>query len=496
MFNEISKIQSGSLKKLTKLTYLNLYKNSLDQIEPHAFEGMEHLQHLILSNSHITRVNNDMIGSLPSLRYLSFEDCTYLEYVEGSALKQLPSLEELSFQSCTNLVIDKKIFQNITNLTILKLDEVRKMNTSVITDKDSFQNTNLERLYISHLNNISDFPMSLYGLNITHLDISYNNIHHMKRKIVTEFLDKFQRLKVFQADHNPYICTCGLSDYVRFLNKSYLYKGVEIGAEDDYVCITPSALEKHSIFDLEKEKYMCFVPRRIVPLSTLYGPFIVEMLILIICVTLSVIIRFRLYFFNIYRKYLFALRTTKDYDYDAYIAYSSNDSNLIISRSDSCTFHQQLDSDIQDGKERFKLAIRERDFPVGSHAEIIVEFMEKSRKLIFILSDDFITNKDSNDRCNFEIQFALQMLNDGDFSRIIIVVKNPISQSAPDLLEAVRRERACFDWPTTPAQKVEFWESLRSELRAPKKKQPGEAQGRGKLCSLFSRCLPGCHCCP
>ena len=480
-YNKIDTISRDSFIGLPNLQYLNLYSNKLGHIMDGSFTGLDMLEKLTLGHCGIGQILNNTFGRLPSLVYLSFEECySKAYYIEHSALKELPSLQYLSFQDNRGLVIDKMIFQSLSNLHTLNLDNVIKMKIDVILNATSFEGTPIKNLFISGLN-ISHFPVSLYDKNLTRLDISRNNIHHFDYHVV-KYLYRFHWLKLFLAGNNPYICTCRLSFFVHWLNVSIETCHKHFGAKDEYICIAPHTLKSDSIFELEKSKYMCFeqyppfalYPYDFVSYSILYFTFIT---------LFSLIFRYKI------RKIIFVIKPIKNksyenvikpikdkaynyvikpiknksYEYDAYISYSNAD-YLFIEKELS----EELDSEVMDGKERFNLAIRDRDFRPGAIVDNIDECMRKSRKLVFILSDSFLQNKDPLEFCTLEMNIALQTVDDANFSRIIFIQKGPLTENLPPLVDAMVRQKVCLQWPEDTRKQKKFWKHLRRELRRPK----------------------------
>ena len=456
-YNQIETISRNSFIGLANLQYLNLYSNKLENIIDGSFNGLDYLQTLILAHSMIYQVLSKTFGRLSSLLYLSFEECMYTTYIEEAALKELQRLQILSFQDNCNLVIDKMIFQNLPNLHTLMLDNVIEIKLDVILNATSFEGTPIENLFISGLNT-PHFPVSIHNKKISRLDISYNNIHHFDYHIV-KYLHRYNRLKSFLADHNPYICTCRLSNFVRWLNDSYWTNYMKTKEENEYICISPINFQNHSIFELVKSKYMCFVDKT--PVS-LYHVFIYPMLSFTVITLFSLVLRYKT------RKIVFGIKPIKNksFEYAAYISYS-NAEYLFIEKELS----EELDSEVLDGKERFKLAIRDRDFRPGTNVDNIDECMRKSRKLVFILSNSFFQNKDPLEFCTLEMNIALQSVDDADFSRIIFIQKGPLTENLPPLVDAILHAKGSLQWPEDARKQKKFWKHLRRELRSPETKR-------------------------
>ena len=449
--NAIDSIPSHSFKGMPQLIYLTLYGNSLRNIQKDAFTGLENLRNLILSSSRIAKISSDVLGHLPKLQYLSFEECTYLQEIGKNTLKGIPNVEDLSFQNCVNLNIEEKIFKGLPHLKTLRLDYVTRIKPEVITANDSFEGTLLQKLYVTKTN-ISKFPLGLYGKNMTHIDIENNNIYHIYPHIVFKYLMTYHDLVYFFGQTNPYVCTCALTDYVTWLNVSYYKHDVETGRTEKYKCIAPKPLKDYSILSLMKSKYKCLQEVVPVPLVQLYTPFIFEVCVLILMAICNTVIRFRLSLNRFVRKIIFQRHSL----YDAYVFYCHEDYpfvlNELVMKLENHSF--------------FKLAIRGRDIPqtTGStNSRTITKFIQKSRKIILILSDRLLR---SPQFCMLEVSLALELIN--DISKIIIIQIGSITEAVPPWLDEVVRDRGKLVWSNEESQKRRFWNSLKRELQKPK----------------------------
>jgi uncharacterized membrane protein YgcG len=85
--------------------------------------------------------------------------------------------------------------------------------------------------------------------------------------------------------------------------------------------------------------------------------------------------------------------------YDAFVSYSSLDEDFVVT---------ELAPRLENGHKRFRLCLHYRDFPVGaSIAETIVRSVESSKRVILLVSNNFL----NSEWCKFEFQTAHQQVS-------------------------------------------------------------------------------------
>ena len=145
-----------------------------------------------------------------------------------------------------------------------------------------------------------------------------------------------------------------------------------------------------------------------------------------------------------------------DIDFDAFISYSSLDYRFVLN---------QLISNLEenDDEEHFKLAVDFREFELGAPiVENIVEFINRSRKTIVLLSNNFI---DSN-WTMFEYHMACSKLSERH-DVIILILLEPISHrisQLPGSLKRMLKNNIYIEWTTNTEGQVLFWKKLRRAL--------------------------------
>ncbi|KAM6039503.1 toll-like receptor 2 [Chlamydotis macqueenii] len=155
--------------------------------------------------------------------------------------------------------------------------------------------------------------------------------------------------------------------------------------------------------------------------------------------------------------------------YHAFISYS---------RADADWVRRELLRRLESAAPPYRLCIHERDFTPGRWIiENIVENIERSAKVIFVLSRSFV----DSEWCNYELYFAHQRavgLGAGD---VILVVKEPIDAGAlPRRFARLRKmlgTKTYLEWPREPSRRPFFWLQLRGLLGSPGGLGPAAGEG-------------------
>lgn len=173
--NSITILSSEGFAELKNLQTLILAENKISTIDSKAFNGLESLTTMDLSNNQITTVNG--IFNLTRLQYL---DLSYNEInnLNGQEFENLTSLLEIKLSHNKLTKIPAYEFSTLSNLNILDLS---KNNISVV-DTNAFKGlVRLEKLDLSE-NNIKDIAAntleSLHSLESVNL--SYNSLKEFR----------------------------------------------------------------------------------------------------------------------------------------------------------------------------------------------------------------------------------------------------------------------------------------------------------------------------
>lgn len=114
------------------------------------------------------------------------------------------------------------------------------------------------------------------------------------------------------------------------------------------------------------------------------------------------------------------------------------------------------------------LCLHKRDFLPGQWIlDNIMNSMERSRRTIFVLSENFVRS----DWCRYELDFSHFWLFEGDAGRdpAILILLEPLSKDdVPKRFCKLRKlmsSTTYLEWPQEEERVGEFWRSLRQALR-------------------------------
>lgn len=114
------------------------------------------------------------------------------------------------------------------------------------------------------------------------------------------------------------------------------------------------------------------------------------------------------------------------------------------------------------------LCLHKRDFLPGHWiVDNIMSAMERSRRTVFVLSENFV----QSDWCRYELDFSHFQLFDGNASgdAAILILLEPLSKDdIPKRFCKLRKlmsSTTYLEWPQEEERSGEFWRSLRSALR-------------------------------
>ncbi|XP_070569304.1 toll-like receptor 6 [Ptychodera flava] len=150
----------------------------------------------------------------------------------------------------------------------------------------------------------------------------------------------------------------------------------------------------------------------------------------------------------------FRLEEVREYDFDAFISFSEGDSEWV---------DEQLQPFMEDELE-LRLCIHTRDFHGGKDIFTNIEDnIKKSKKIIFIVSENFVKSS----YCDFEMRLAFSMmlhaLQDERILLFIMLEKVP-QKDMSDILKFFVNTKTYLAWPEgdeNDDERQHFWEHLK-----------------------------------
>ena len=345
----------------------------------------------------------------------------------------LNHLRELILDHCSISNIDEGAFEGQTNLTSLDLGHnfLQSLNQSIFAGLSS-----LSKLILSY-NGIGFIGEKTFEhLNALHyLDLAGNNIKTISR-YVFETLSHISSLKMSM---NPWSCECNYLERMKNFSIKHAHKILDFA---DVTCMklneTTHTLEYHPLADVnlpdfcqsetvvynhtntEIEKLS---RSAIAAMSTVFS------LTALGLVIFGVVFRNR-EFLKVWCFVKFGWKFTGGENkeavnrpYDAFISYSSHDEEFIVQK-----LVPHLEGE-RNGRQGYRLCVHYRDFAVGaSIAESIIAAVELSKRVIIVLSDNFL----NSEWCQYEFQAAHHQLLEERKNRIIMVLLHDINHDMED----------------------------------------------------------------
>ncbi|XP_072316478.1 toll-like receptor 18 [Eucyclogobius newberryi] len=465
------------LSKIKELSIQYVYLNSAPC---DAWLEMRAVQTLDVSNN---RLKNDYIynrrcvykGTLPNLRTFNLTNNELTSLRDLSALtryfdqldildvsnNQLGSAADSSAcvwqQNITRFIAHHNEFVSEALLCLPTTVEYLDLSYCNLDELDMgfFEKaTNLKELLLSG-NKIKYIPPNWKSPSLQSLELDGNSFG-----VIT--IDSFQEMPLLsslKAGNNPYQCTCELNTFVvATISKE------KINLTDwpwNYHCYHPQPLLNTLISKYFPGRVACDI--RLVILICVATTAVVIIVLMVVCYIFDLPWYTKATYQIIRAKYRAYQETTSGevsvFMYHAFISYSHSDADWV---------REQLLPALEHGRNPYRLCIHERDFMPGKWIiDNIIENIENSRKVIFVLSRSFV----NSEWCNYELYFAQQRAMGKSFNDVILVVKEPIDPgSLPNKyckLRKMLRTKTYLEWPQLVSQQSFFWAQLRSVLGRP-----------------------------
>ncbi|KAM9294068.1 toll-like receptor 2 [Gastrophryne carolinensis] len=308
--------------------------------------------------------------------------------------------------------------------------------------------SNLSRLILSD-NKIKFIPSGWYSPNLQVLALEGNSFGVIDKGS----FENLHNLTTLTAGNNPYHCTCDL--YAFFTDT--LSQG-SLALPDwpqNYYCYHPQQLLDTQIQAFKPGLLACNVSL-VVAISVSITAFVVIVCSLL-CWRYDAPWYIRATCQIIRTKYRSKkAMPDKAYAYHAFVSYSYFDAEWV---------RGVLLPHLENSNPPYRICIHERDFLPGRWIiDNIIENIENSRKIIFVLSHNFI----NSEWCNYELYFAHQRAIGHAFEDVILVVKESVTmEDLPKRFHRLRkmlRTKTYLEWPLEENRQLFFWIQLKNIL--------------------------------
>ena len=358
---------------------------------------------------------------------------------EGDTFADYGNLTELNLAYNQIKTLPKKIFKNIPRLRVLNLSG----NSLQLIEFDQSHFNRLEMLDLSSnllIQLDADTRGVLMNLFTTCVNLSLN---------------------VFG---NPLQCSCESLGFLKWLklNKN------RVAYYENTTCLFDNILHNFTGMDdlVNRLDFDCSKPLAMIVTGSLFG-------ITVLGIFLSVFLyrhRWDIRYFllklsqkgKVYQK---LVDLSKDYVYDAFVAYDKNDRNWVVKElipNLETSGEQQGDENPDAIREPMRLCIHERDFQLGNWIEEnIVTAIEQSRQIILVVSNHFLESK----WCRFELEVArMQSLERGRNLIVPILLEDVSLENMPASLQFIVRKHTYIEWKGNEELRGEFWRRLTDVL--------------------------------
>ncbi|XP_069696632.1 toll-like receptor 2 [Periplaneta americana] len=300
-------------------------------------------------------------------------------------------------------------------------------------------------------------PAVLYSAMpwVQRLNLSSNRII-----TVTESMGKStENLSAIDLGGNPFDCTnCHTPEFQEWLHSVSRMDILNSGTMDRLVCSLPSSERNKPIIEVSEDIIEdCEGRSEGVNLYLTVG---IPLGIIFLVMVVSGIAMYRLRFEITYILHLFAVkknaknkRTIEDYEYDAFICFSGKDRPWVIGK---------LLPKLENGPEKFRICMHERDFVLGSYiSQNIVSSMHGSRHTIMVLTKNFVESQ----WCRYELEIANHKLFENNHNFLILLEYERLDRNKlPKHLKYLMTTRTYLEWPEDENEEEEAWKRLQEAL--------------------------------
>lgn len=481
---EMPNFCDGNSTLVPTLSYLNLNKNHLDKLTSEHFKCFDRVKGIGLDENEFYRLENNVLRYATSLTDFSFEhqrahfksidpfafnssSLTWLNFARNDYMFKVGKHLDI-FKFCPNLTylnLGNNFFERKFNFSQVKLVRkmllpLRKLQTLMI---HACGLTELPSNLFQHMKNLK--ILSLFGNSVIGWNddpsifgnITWLNTLHMAGNLIrlvnkTSFpVELLSTLSNIDLSFNQFSCTCDLLWFRDWLRQN---KTVQVkGWPRSYFCKFPPFMTGQRLFSFNPNEESCLLPNPVVIIAIILSVVFVSVAVVVTVLYKSRWhIRYWVYMLRARRRGYINLDQNMGFVYDGFVVYSEGDQDWV---------HKVLVPKLED-EYGYHLCVHHRDFDVGKLiVDNIVDNMDKSKKILIVLSDDFA----QSDWCQFELRVSQnRFLNSDNSSLVLIMLQEIGNRNLTSSLKALITTTTYASWTPDGVGQVHFWEQVVSSM--------------------------------
>ena len=428
---------------MEQLIGLEIHNANFGNLSDYHFSGLSQLQSLSLRGSKFRYFNDRLFGNLSrltrlSLAYIQSEVPIELKHIQGPAnLRSLDltyaTLDLKSMQA--SLIVNDKLSgedesEEVVNPTFLLFKSLEVLNmTGTLFELDN----PMEKLFLEYIENLTVLEVGENKLhswnktflnnnaNLKHLNIARNGLDIVLTDEMITDLFHNTHLNILDLSGNTFLCSSHVSSFFRLALNHTDMLIVDFKNGTGYSCIDKSNGTEMSFAEYASGGTMIKQGSDISDNTNAKVVFGVGTGVGVLVISILVFIGYNKRWYIKYHYYWLIkkpVRREEPFDYDVFISYCHKDEAWIKS---------ELIPFLETREPRLRVCHHERDFAPGkSIVENIVDSLDRSRKCLLVLSDQFLDST----WCMFETHLASNRLvqvskcSAVDIIRISIVLNN------------------------------------------------------------------------
>ena len=403
---------------------------------------------------------------LHNVKVLNFSD-SKCSSIDSSFLNTFKNVERLVMKNASlgiGLIGSDKqgaFLRGLRSLQYIELSN-NKFTEAFINEMFSDQFDSLLSLVIDN-NLFNHIPVILSNFQKLHwIDLRNNKIHILTQVEIEDIenLNKKMHSKKLHLflNGNPILCNCDSLHFIEWIFSTTVLFDRE-GIIPVYILMEAIKLLVKSLKKIEDIKIKC-----VSQLWLILGVTFSSVLILVVILS-SVAYRYRvslqycsLVTRGIYRHYRKLDGDSKEYKYDAFVAYSADDYKWVYGPLQTYLEKNQ----------GFKLGLHERDFEAGKYiADNIIDVINRSKKIIFVISSSFL----KSDWGQYELDMArMHMFQQNREMLIVIILEDMSISRMPARLQQIWESITCLEADdivrgcSNPDSNHTFWKRLNQAM--------------------------------